>query len=240
MRTTVATSSKPQPVPATAANPLTQPVALARRSCRLPAWQSDPARVQTFLNEALRCLDRVWRPVLEKVQLPFRPAQVQVINQVTMQDCGRPPEQNSFYCNGVIYLVPASYQQSVIAPVGVPTAAVDMLAHEYGHHLQELSGTLPAALAQIEAAGRRTPAGQELSRRAELQAQCLSGMFIGASFDATTVSLAQRDNYSRGDAPGAEPDHGQPQNFGSWFDKGVQLNTLDACNTWIAGSAEVG
>jgi uncharacterized protein (TIGR03083 family) len=228
----------PRPIYATSTNPLTTSGSLSRVACTLPTWSNDTA--QAFLDVALGCLNTAWKPVLELLRLPFTPASVTVSSDAPAQFCGRPPEQNSFYCNGVIHLDPSSYETTVTGQRGIPAAAVAMLAHEFGHHVQQLSGTLPAAVEQMDAAGRHTPAGLEISRRAEMQAQCLSGMFIGATFDAVSVALAQEDNYSRGDAPGAEPTHGLPQNFGDWFTKGAHRNSLDVCNTWAVPPELVG
>lgn len=235
-----ATSAAAKPVDATATNPLTSAIALAHQPCPLPKWASLDAAERVFLDGALGCLNAVWQPVLAKLNLPFEPAKLVLTPEVGSHHCGRSPEKNSFYCDGTIYLVPSSYTTTNAGAQGVPAAAVGMLAHEYGHHLQQLSGTLAASTALIDAAGRITPAGLELSRRTELQAQCLSGMFIGATFDVGSVRLAERDNYSRGDAPGADPDHGRPEHFGAWFTRGAQRNSLDACNTWVAESDAVG
>lgn len=226
------------PVDATGANPLTAIASLATRPCRLPTW-NDTAP-QPFLDAALECLNQAWQPVMGRLRLPFRPATVVTTPDVSAQSCGRPPEESSYYCDGVIYLVPASYLGTNAGPQGVSTAAVSMMAHEYGHHLQQLSGTLPAALKQITAVGWGSPQGLELSRRTELQAQCLSGMFMGTAFDVGSLRLAQQDNYTRGDAPGMPPNHGAPQNYGEWFSKGVQRNSLVSCNTWVAQAPAVG
>ncbi len=229
-----------KPVDATATNPLTSAIPLAHKTCPLPKWSSLEAAERVFLDGALGCLNAAWQPVLAKLNLPFEPARLVLTPEVGSQHCGRPPEKNSFYCDGTIYLVPSSYTSTNAGPQGVPAAAVGMLAHEYGHHLQQLSGTLAASTHLIDAAGRTTPTGLELARRTELQAQCLSGMFISAAFDVGSVALAERDNYSRGDAPGADPVHGRPEHFGAWFTRGAQRNSLDACNTWVAESDAVG
>ncbi len=240
-RATTASESLPiipgvsEPVNATAANPLTSVnVSLARQACKLPRWGDDDAAATVFLQGALGCLDSAWRPVLERLKLPFAPANVVVTDKVTGGACTAVPDQTSFYCDGTIYLVPASYKSTTTGARGVPAAAMGMLAHEYGHHLQRLSGTLQSSVEQMDAVGRGTPAGLELSRRAELQAQCLSGMFFGVTFDPPSIAMAQQDNFTRGDQPGGVQSHGTPQNWGEWFTKGVQRNSLDICNTWVA------
>jgi predicted metalloprotease len=224
-----------EPMNVTATNPLTSNgVSLSRQVCKLPRWGEDDAAATIFLQAALGCLDTAWRPVLERLKLPFAPATVVVTDTVTGGQCSAVPAQSSFYCDGTIYLVPASYRNTTTGARGVPAAAMGMLAHEYGHHLQRLSGTLQSSVEQMDAVGRGTPAGLELSRRAELQAQCLSGMFFGVTFDPPSIAMAQQDNYTRGDQPGGSQSHGTPQNWGEWFTKGLQRNLLDVCNTWVA------
>ncbi|WP_187776131.1 neutral zinc metallopeptidase [Antrihabitans cavernicola] len=227
-------------VEATGSNPLTSTASLATRPCRLPPWATTPQATQVFLDAALDCLNQAWSPVMARLKLPFQPASVVTTADVSTQSCGRPPEESSYYCDGVIYLVPASYLGTNAGPQGIPTAAVSMLAHEYGHHLQQLSGTLAASTKQISDVGWMSPQGLELSRRTELQAQCLSGMFMGTAFDVPSLRMAQQDNYTRGDAIGRQSNHGTPQNFGDWFTKGVQRNSLVSCNTWVATPASVG
>lgn len=61
-------------------------------------------------------------------------------------------------------------------------------AHEYGHHVQELSGISSEEWNQRVAAGVDSPVGLELSRRSELQAQCFSGMFLGSRRGARSPS----------------------------------------------------
>ncbi|TSE00771.1 hypothetical protein FOS14_07105 [Skermania sp. ID1734] len=238
-QTTATTTTPADPLAPMAANPLSSAVqSVARRGCPLPPWISDPVAMQQFLQAALACLDTAWQPVLAALKVPFQPARV-ALGGVAGDDCGRPPERNSFYCAGTIYLDPASFLGTNAGPQAVPAAAVGLLAHEYGHHLQQLSGLLPAVVTAMNEAGRQSPLGLEESRRTELQAQCLAGMFIGASFDAGSVRLAQQDNWSRGDQPGSTPDHGQPANFGMWFTRGVDRDSLDVCNTWTAPASSV-
>ena len=232
--TTTAVSTTVPPIASNATNPLTQPVSMDRNGCPLPPWTKTDEGMAVLLTAETKCLDDSWRLVFDQLKLPFTAPKLVLTDKVTADDCGRPPEQNSFYCEGTIYLVPSSYLTTNAGSAAVPAAAVSLLAHEYGHHLQQLSGTLQAVTAQIRDAGVGTPAALDLSRRTELQAQCLSGMFVGTHFDGPSTAAARTDNYTRGDAPGAVPDHGTPKNFGDWFTVGAQRNSLQDCNTWSA------
>lgn len=235
-------SPGPAPVYATAANPIGTGGGLPRVACSLPAWPDNETDLVRFFEVAVGCLDRAWQPVLAQRELPFAPAKVALTGQLPgspAQACGRPPEDHSYYCDGTIYLSPASFLGTGAGPLGVPAAAIGLVAHEYGHHVQRLAGLLPEAVLEINVAGAGSDPGLELSRRVELQAQCFAGMFVGVTFDPAGVELAKRDNYTRGDLPGRPADHGSPQNFGGWFAKGVQDNSLTTCNAWRSAATGV-
>lgn len=236
--TWVTPSRSPQPSITPAANsedPATSPITverpLVRAKCVLPHWSAGD---EPFLRSALVCLDDAWRPLLESIKVDFTPPTLVLSGTGTPPDCRQKLENNSYYCAGTIYLDRSSYQKTAAGQAAVAIAALSMLAHEYGHHVQQLSGTLPAAVTRIDAAGRTTPLGLELTRRTELQAQCLAGMFIGATFDEVTVDVAKHDSYTRGDAPKRPADHGSSSHFGGWFSIGADLDSLSVCNTWTA------
>jgi predicted metalloprotease len=117
-----------------------------------------------------------------------------------------------------------------------------VLAHEYGHHVQGMSGLLHAyAVARYEA-GPTTERGLEISRRLELQATCYSGMFGAAaggrgSVDQTMIDQLADDYRSRGDSE--VRDHGSVPNHGAWGDQGLRLNRTFQCNTWLAPAESV-
>lgn len=240
------TTAGPSPVYQTAANPIDAGGGLPRLPCSLPAWPNNDADLATFFTVAVGCLDRAWEPVLRRLGLPFTPARVVLTDGLPLPGdsvadpaCGRAPEDNSYYCDDTIYLDQDSYLNTGTGPRGVPAAAIALVAHEYGHHIQRLSGLLADAVFRIDQAGVDTPAGLELSRRVETQAECFAGMFVGATFDPAGIKLAEQDAATRGDVPGRRPDHGDPTVFGSWFTTGATANTLTACDTWAATPAAV-
>ena len=113
------------------------------------------------------------------------------------------------------------------------------MAHEYGHHVQQLTGIMDASWQERARTGRRSPAGAETTRRLELQANCYAGMFLGGlrdqrAIDPGLISGALRDYGERGDASGRPREHGTPQTNGSWADQGFQRNRTYQCNTWLA------
>lgn len=75
---------------------------------------------------------------------------------------------------------------------GEPLKYLSVFSHEFGHHVQEVTGILDEANRRERRVGRDSPAGLESSRRTELQAQCFAGMFIDFIVDS-------RGPYTRSD-----------------------------------------
>lgn len=221
------------------ADKLLAPTTVTDRLCRTPSWSDDAHGVETFALVTLGCLNAAWQPVVEGLNISFRPAKLQLGADPLPSNCLRPDEPTSFYCSGTIYLVESSFRATNTGKSGVPAAAESMLAHEFGHHLQYLAGTLQDSTSRIAAVGADSDAGRELTRRVELQAQCFAGIFMGASTDGDTLDFARRDSYTRGDTAGGPRVHGTPQNYGDWFTQGAVRNSLDACDTWTAAPNSV-
>lgn len=234
----------------TGENPLFRDSAngLADSPCRLPRWAEDQPTAQAFFQAALGCLNQKWSGTLNRAGLPFREPQLFV-----------PPNSNGlkspctttnpglgtpFYCsmNEAIYMpMDRVLRNRRGANYGVFLAT---LAHEYGHHVQALSGISDAAWQQRKAAGVRTAQGLETSRRQELQASCFGGMFLGnaqanGAWPVTVSNAAIRDNYKRGDEYSDMRDHGTSANNGSWMEHGYKTNRNFQCNTWKASAKSV-
>lgn len=162
-----------------------------------------------------------------------------------------------FYCpnDQTIYLDTSFFDDVLQGQLGGPSGAFVepyVLAHEYGHHIQNLLGTM----------GRvKTQQGPKSdSVRLELQADCYAGMW---AHSATTTQddqgnvlisdLTQQDVQQAIDAATAvgddriqqqsggdvDPDswtHGSSEERVAWFLKGYQNGSLEACDTFAAGA----
>jgi hypothetical protein len=131
-----------------------------------------------------------------------------------------------------------------------------VIAHEVGHHVQNLLGILPKVEAQQQAAGRTD--ANRLQVRIELQADCLAGVWANREnarqqqqghpplFDQSDVAAALQTASAIGDdtlerkATGrVVPDsftHGSGAQRQHWFTTGLQEGTVAACDTFKAGS----
>ncbi len=248
-----ATTTKPagpQPVVALGDNPLFGDVntGLNNLRCAAPQWGRSYPAVKAYLEAWNECLNKMWLPNLASRNLPSRAPTLNVIPHGGSQNspCSGGSSNNyvAFYCsvNEAMYM-PFDNLQLDKSNVAIDILVV--LAHEYGHHVQALSGISEADHRATRAAGGwNTVQGLEISRRTELQAQCFSGMWLGSStaagaFPANIAVATVNNERGRGDDPGEDPDHGSHDNNYAWYNQGYKFNRNFQCNTWKAPANQV-
>jgi predicted metalloprotease len=129
--------------------------------------------------------------------------------------------------------------------------AAYIIAHEAGHHVQNLLGVLPKVSARQADLGRGA-ASNALQVRVELQADCLSGVWVNreqkkrpdfleaGDIDAalTTAAAIGDDTLQRQATGRVVPDsftHGSAAQRKEWFMTGYEKGTVQACNTFGSG-----
>jgi len=129
--------------------------------------------------------------------------------------------------------------------------AAYIIAHEAGHHVQNLLGILSKAQQLQQQAGSRAEANA-IQVRIELQADCLSGVWVNreekkrpgfleaGDIDAAlrTASAIGDDTLQRQTQGRVVPDsftHGSAAQRKRWFMTGYQQGTVQACNTFAPG-----
>jgi predicted metalloprotease len=129
--------------------------------------------------------------------------------------------------------------------------AAYIIAHEAGHHIQNLLGILPKVTAQQEQLRQdgNKAAANALQVRVELQADCLSGVWVNreekkrpgfleaGDIDAalTTATAIGDDTLQRQATGRVVPDsftHGSAAQRKQWFMTGYQNGTVQSCNTF--------
>src|SRR3978361_14446 len=128
--------------------------------------------------------------------------------------------------------------------------AAYIIAHEAGHHIQNLLGILPRVTRLQQQAGRKAEANA-LQAKVELQADCLSGVWFNreekkrpgfleaGDIDAAlqTATAIGDDTLQRQAQGRVVPDsftHGSAEQRKRWFMTGYQQGTVQACNTFGA------
>jgi predicted metalloprotease len=213
-----------------------------KQDCRVVAVVNS---VQTF-----------WTQEFERRGGSYQTARTQLFSGATQSGCGAASsETGPFYCpaDGTIYIDLSFYGelQSRFGARGGPFAQAYVLAHEYGHHVQNLLGATDRV-----ARDRRT-GPQSASVRLELQADCYAGLW--ASHATTTPGpgggdplvqrLTEADIADGLDAAAAIGDdriqsrfqgrvdreswtHGSSEQRQRWFTAGYRSGDLAQCDTF--------
>jgi predicted metalloprotease len=252
--------------PARASNPNTEPVdasdaadvlerntlyqqgGLANGDCPAQDLGTASTEEQTRFYEALMaCLNAEWRPVVESAGYDYADPGLVVFDAAITTPCGSySPEYGrtlAFYCpsDQVLY-ADVPQMRKFFGTNDVAYAIV--IGHEFGHHVQDEIGLLTAF---DDAVYDDFENRLELSRRVELQASCMGGLFLGAiaanyPIDETKLRQLDRVSGSFGDEPGGDDenrDHGSGVSNREWIMKGYTGNDLQRCNTFTAPSDDV-
>jgi predicted metalloprotease len=231
-------------------SPLYRTGALASVGCRLPriAAGSSPS-MERFMERLTACLDKGWARQFGRADLSFARPQRIFWSQPGRSPCGSYPQPGAaaFYCaaNKTMYVgLEHVIETAGGEPVSHYAVYARVIAHEYGHHVQEEAEILAYGHQRMDQPS--VSARTEASRRIELQAQCFAGAFIGA--ERRTLPMTQEqyramllDVSGRGDErqPPERRDHGSGRHYAGWVVTGYTKRNLSVCNTWTATPSEV-
>ena len=130
---------------------------------------------------ALQSLNETWQPEFERAGIEFQQPFLHIFSGgVNTQGCGSASSAvGPFYCpaDGGIYIDTSFYDlmQRELGANG-DFARLYVVAHEYGHHIQNLTGLA----GQVRSAQQQNPnRANELNVRMELQADCYAGVWAG-------------------------------------------------------------
>ena len=149
----------------------------ASESCKV-----DSASLETC--NALSSLNKTWTPVFAAAKIPFQAPGLVFYSQRGSSGCGSAQSaMGPFYCpeDRKIYIDTTFYQQMEQDLGATGQFARDyVVAHEYGHHIQKMTGISD----QIRSAQSQNPrAANGLSVRLELQADCYAGVWAAKNRD---------------------------------------------------------
>ncbi len=139
-------------------------------------------------------VQKYWTDEFARRGLQYQPARTVLFSGYTQAGCGvASEEQGPFYCpvDAQVYLDIAFFDdlRSRFGATGGPFAEGYVIAHEYGHHVQDLLGILSAS-------GATGPASASVAQ--ELMADCLAGVW--ANHAASTGFLSAPSDREIADA----------------------------------------
>jgi hypothetical protein len=207
-----------------------------------------------FARKIIGSAEDVWAPLLQQQGTRFSPATITVYDNATPTGCGTGQSAaGPFYCpsDGHVYL-DLTFFQELSQRFGAPGqfARAYVIAHEYGHHIQNLTGTMDRR-GSMGSYGPERGANSE-SVRVELQADCYAGVWTyhanqqsrvlesGDVEAAMQAASAVGDDTLQKESKGyVVPDsftHGSSAQRVRWFQRGLQDGRMAACDTFSAGS----
>jgi uncharacterized protein len=213
---------------------------------RAAAEQGLEATAVSAFNDA----QRTWEKTLARSPAGYRDAKLVLFWDQTRSGCGQAgAEMGPFYCpaDEKVYIDLGFYRE-LATRFGAPGefAQAYVIAHEVGHHLQNVLGIEP----KVREAQRRSPGSRNaLSVKMELQADCLAGVWARSAqgrqlLDPGDLEAGLRAAAAVGDdrlqkaATGrVSPEsftHGTSAQRSEWFRRGLETGRIDACDTFGA------
>ena len=210
-----------------------------------------------FVSAVLAQNEDVWSEILPaQKNIRFKPAPLVLFSGATRSGCGAAQSaMGPFYCptDGKMYLDTSFFNDmKTKLGGGGDFAYAYVIAHEMGHHIENLLGVLPRVQRAQQQASSQAQANN-LSVRVELMADCLAGVWA-ANADRkwriieqgdvekaiATASAIGDDRLQKASRGYAVPDsftHGSSAQRVNWFQKGLKTGQVDACNTFASTAA---
>jgi Predicted metalloprotease len=204
--------------------------------------------VQHWSLKVLGSTERTWSKLFEQSGKQYEPTTLVFYTQNGMSGCGAAQSaMGPFYCpqDKKVYLDTTFYDE-LHQRFGAPGdfAQAYVIAHEVGHHVQDLMGTLGQVNDQQRSVSDKQ--GNALQVKIELQADCYAGVWAkdtglmeaGDIEEGMTAANAIGDDTlqkSAGHTP--MPDsftHGSSEQRKMWLKRGLDSGDPAACDTFSA------
>ena len=222
------------------------PIGTTLASCQTgeDANARDDCRVVGYVNS----VQAYWTDQFASQGRRYEESQTVLFTDQTQSGCGVASTQTGpFYCplDRLVYLDITFFNvlKNELGGSSAPLAQAYVIAHEYGHHVQDLQGTLSRAQD-----GDTGPTSNGV--RVELQADCYAGVWAAHAVDTEYIEpLTQSDvdaALSEAKAVGDDwiqqrtsgtvnPDswtHGSSEQRVNWFSTGYRTGDPNSCDTF--------
>jgi predicted metalloprotease len=194
-------------------------------------------------------VQKYWSDVFTQMGRTYTPAPTEFFSNQTQTGCGpATTDVGPFYCpvDKTVYIDLGFFQelQTKFGAQGGVFAQSYVIAHEYGHHIQDLLGTLAAKNSGSQQGADST------SVRIELQADCFAGVWAhnavatGYVLQLTPADLSDGLNAaaavgddriqqaSQGQVNPETWTHGSSAQREQWLTTGYQSGNMNACDTF--------
>ena len=216
-----------------------------------PAPPADDTMAR-FVSVVLADTEDVWRKLFGEAGQTYREPKLALFRGAVPTACGTGQSaMGPFYCPGdqKVY-IDLDFYETMRSRLGAPGdfAQAYVIAHEVGHHVQNLLGVS----GKVDAMRGRMSEAQfnQLSVRVELQADCFAGVWAHHAQRARQI-LEQGDieeglnaaaqigddaiqRRTRGTVVPEGFTHGTSAQRVSWFKRGIESGRMGACDTFEA------
>ena len=194
-----------------------------------------------LMTGVLGSTEQVWSQIFQQAGAQYQPTKLIAYTNYNQSGCGAAQAaMGPFYCptDKQIYIDPAFFEElsrRFQAPGDFAQAYV--IAHEVGHHIQDLEGTLDKAQAAQARAG--TVGGNQIQVGIELQADCYAGVWANRSglLEAGDIEEGMRaaeaigdDMLTKGQVSPDNFTHGTSEQRMTALRTGLQSGQPSACN----------
>lgn len=207
-----------------------------------------------FVSMVLADTEDTWHALFRQAGRQYQDPHLVLFRHATPTACGMGRSaMGPFYCppDQKVY-IDLGFYDDLKRRFGAPGdfAQAYVIAHEVGHHVQNLLGISGKVHAAQERGGGRERANQ-LSVRLELQADCFAGVWAhhadrarqvlekGDIEEGLRAAAAIGDDRLQKQAQGyAVPEsftHGTSAQRVRWFKRGIETGSVKACDTFGAG-----
>jgi predicted metalloprotease len=205
-----------------------------------------------FASVVLADTEETWHAVLSQMGRSYEEPRLVLFSGAVRSACGMGSAAvGPFYCprDGRVYL-DLSFFKQLSQRLGAPGdfAQAYVIAHEVGHHVQNLLGTSERVNSQQHLAS--TAEANALSVRLELQADCFAGVwgfhakrdrnliepgdFEEGLHAASAIGDDQLQHMSKGTVQPESWTHGSSQQRTTWLRRGLETGDPTACDTFAA------